>query len=310
MIIYISSNIYSFIKLDNDICFESSLKHDEVKLNCSHDFFLTANPINNNDFLPTCAKILVTQNKITCENKNIILIKHDSFTYEIIVIFEKINKNLLFFEKNIEKNIKLTIFSNEVIIQKEKEFHRQSLNFMFSNFDFIDKQNYLYLIFYTEEKVNLIIYDKQNSNFTCHSCNKLVNNTTSLTLITKNLDYIKSYSLLEITLNDCGKNYSIAKKYTIDKISTNENIIPFAFIQAIKIKDFPLARKYLSQEFSNSLQDEHLKNFFGGFIKPVAPKIELPKSSLSLIYKKNEMLFAKHFTFSFENGKIIDISEH
>lgn len=310
MIIYISSNIYSFIRLDKDICFESSLKHDEIKLNCSHDFFLTATPINNNDFLPTYAKVIVSQNKITCENKNIVIIKHDLLTYEIIVLFEKMNKNSLFFEKNIEKNIKLTIFSSEVVIQKEKEFHKKSINFIFSDFDFIDKANYLYLIFYNNNKVNLLIYDKQSSSFMHHSCNKLVSNSDKLTLITKNLDYIKSYSLLEISLSDNIKIYSIAKKYSTDKISTNENIIPFAFIQAIKIKDFSLARKYLSQQFSNSLQDEHLENFFGNFIKPVVPKVKLPKNSLSLIYKKDELLFAKHFTFTFENGKIIDISEH
>ncbi len=308
MIFYISSSIYSFIKIDDKLSFESSREIEEVKLESTSSFLISATPINNNEFMPTLAKVVICASKVTCESKNIILIKHNTFTYEIIVLFEKAPSNLLVYQNKLDNKSSVIVLASEIAIQKENKYFKQPLPFSFSDFDLIEKQNYIYFIFSNTTCAHLVVFNKETTSFFLHNCDKMKKDEHSLYLVTKNNDFIKSYSTLTISLKDYEKNYLVAKKYAVDKLATNKNVIPFAFMQAIKIRDFALARKYLSPSFSNSLQDEHLINFFGDFIKAVAPKVDLPPLSLSLIYKKENLLFAKHFCFSIEDNKIIDIS--
>lgn len=80
-----------------------------------------------------------------------------------------------------------------------------------------------------------------------------------------------------------------------------------AFFEAVREKDFELAKSYLTEEFSRKLKTAHFKEFFGEFdqIKPI---IENNQHKIALIKKSSPYCQkAKVFTLTFENNLIADI---
>lgn len=310
MIIYISSTIYSFVKINEDIHFESSNDLPQIKLKTQASFFVCATPIDNNSYQTTNAKILVSDSSVTSENKNIVIIKHNSFTYEILILFNKSSSGTLFYKNKLNNKDEILVFSNQAIIQKQDKLIKQDINFLFSDVNLLEKQKFVYLIFSDKESAHLIIFNKDENSFSNYSCDTLSINNEKITLINKNKDYNKTYSVSEINLLDNSFNNYQSKKQTNDRICINENIIPYAFMQAIKFKNFDLARKYLTQEFSDSLLDSHLENFFGNFLKASKPKISLPPYSITLTYFSKSVFTTRHFTFTYKDNKITNIYEN
>lgn len=311
MIIYLSSTIYSFVKIDDNIHFESSNELPQTKLKTQTSFFICAAPIDNNSYQTTNAKILVSNSSVTSENKNIIIIKHNSFTYEILILFDKSSSSTLFYKNKLNNNKdEILVFSNQAIVQKQDKLIKQDINFLFSDVNLIEKQKFVYLIFSDKESAHLMIFNKDKNLFITYSCDNLSINDEKIILISKNNDYNKTYSVSEIKLLDNSFNHYQSKKHPSDRICINENIIPYTFMQAIKFKDFTLARKYLTQEFSESLLDSHLEDFFGNFLKVSKPKIPLPPYSVTLIYFNKPVFTTRHFTFTYKDNKITNIYEN
>jgi len=81
----------------------------------------------------------------------------------------------------------------------------------------------------------------------------------------------------------------------------NPKIIPIAFLESIKYRDFDLAKKYLSETLKQSSNDA-LSNFFGDISKI----IPLENSVVGII--SNGMF--KSFLFNIENGLITEIAPY
>lgn len=90
-----------------------------------------------------------------------------------------------------------------------------------------------------------------------------------------------------------------------------KEIVPYAFFDAIKCKNFDVARSLLTEELSLKLSDKHLEKFFGEFLfshQPLSESLE----EIALVYGENPLQkTAKVFSVSFdENDKISNICEH
>lgn len=311
MIIYISSNIPSIITLNSSLHLESSVDIKPIKIEENSSFTLSAQPLDTNNFLPTHSKLVIENGKLICNNENILIIKHNNTTYEVIVLFSYLQNNTPVYKTKLNNKNEVTLYSNEITISSEKEFYKTTLQFNYDNHNIIEKEKFVYFLFGSSTGAGVVIYDKTLHTFSSYSCDKFKLEDETLTLVRKNNDYIKSLKLTTINIKDNTITTTVARKYSSDKIATNKFIIPFAFIQAIKIKEFTLARKYLNSSFSASLEDSHLINFFGIFIKACYPKISLPPYSLSLIKKEGKKLFASHYTFEFDDeNKISNIYCH
>jgi hypothetical protein len=99
--------------------------------------------------------------------------------------------------------------------------------------------------------------------------------------------------------------------YLNDKAKTTNlpELVPYAFLEAVKCKNFVLARNYLQKELSDSLQDEHLIAYFGDFVE-VKPALyeKAATNKLALIYE-DKKTFAKIFVVELEKNKISNFSE-
>jgi len=87
-----------------------------------------------------------------------------------------------------------------------------------------------------------------------------------------------------------------------------KEIIPYAFFDAVKCKNFDLARTYLTEELGTKLSDKHFEKFFGNFLLTHQSLSQNP-DEIALIYEDNPLQkVAKIFTVSQdENNKISNI---
>lgn len=76
-----------------------------------------------------------------------------------------------------------------------------------------------------------------------------------------------------------------------------KEIIPYAFFDAVKCKNFDLARTYLTKELAEKLSDKHLEKFFGDFLFSHQTLSQNP-DEIALIYENNYQKYAKIFSIS------------
>ncbi|MDD2227476.1 MAG: hypothetical protein PHH71_02730, partial [Clostridia bacterium] len=135
----------------------------------------------------------------------------------------------------------------------------------------------------------------------------LDNNT--ITLIKDKKTFARHGELLKFEINE--KNINLALSEPIYLNGKPARIAPFlntiAFFQAIKEKDYVLAKYYLSQNFALRLTPEHFEEFFGEFdeIKPIT---YLGRRKIALLQKvSHNHSIARIFEVVSENDSIKDI---
>lgn len=108
------------------------------------------------------------------------------------------------------------------------------------------------------------------------------------------------------------KNASVTKmqKYTVytqntPTVPANIYAVPYAFLEAIMIKNYNLAHTYLHPSLSQTLQNEHLSKYFGNFID-MSATFDYPQNVLALIYDGTPR-FVKYYSFDLQDNRIINI---
>lgn len=90
-------------------------------------------------------------------------------------------------------------------------------------------------------------------------------------------------------------------------LPSNANVVPLFFAECIRAKDFSLAKNMLCDELKDSAKQEHLANFFGGFLSFDADCWTNEKNVLCFEYQKNNKKYIKKYTFALQNDKIVNI---
>jgi len=93
------------------------------------------------------------------------------------------------------------------------------------------------------------------------------------------------------------------------KITQIKELVPYAFLEAVKIKNFSLARSYLTEELNENLLDEHLEAYFGNILDIVPNVYKSNNENTICIIQDDTIKKAKYFTVSLEKNKISNISE-
>ena len=84
------------------------------------------------------------------------------------------------------------------------------------------------------------------------------------------------------------------------RIVSSDKTIPYAFLEAVKVEDYPLAYSYLSEQLQNSLPQEALQSYFG----KISCFFHVEDDKFLLKNGDNKDLIA---LFSVSNGEIVDI---
>ncbi len=130
----------------------------------------------------------------------------------------------------------------------------------------------------------------------------------SLNLVSWQKDMAKQGYLYKININSGTVSKSLIY-YEPPKVISNQKLIPYAFFEAVKTKNYKLARKYLSSALNLKIADEHFAAFFGKF-SDVTQNYYLPspQTSVALIYDSPSPEI-KIFEIKFTDEKIADINE-
>ena len=174
-------------------------------------------------------------------------------------------------------------------------------------------QNECYIISSKKQLLKqLVIINPKSNKLKSFNCNHFRIENDKITIVTELKDYAKHIKIIELALDD---NLSILDTFfaltSTPKIIKNTKIIPYAFLQNIKAKDFNEARKYLNTDFATQLSNDALTAFFGKFCLILTPQIKSPPLTTCLTYRVCSNYFiARYYNFKFDNAnKIINIEE-
>jgi hypothetical protein len=85
--------------------------------------------------------------------------------------------------------------------------------------------------------------------------------------------------------------------------------VPFAFLEALAVNNYTLARTYLTDELNDSLEDEHLEAYFGDFVEIAPAEYEQNAINKIVVIEENKKRQAKVFEVLLEKNKISNFSE-
>lgn len=152
----------------------------------------------------------------------------------------------------------------------------------------------------------LIVYDKQNHRFLKYEseCFKFEDNQ---------IEFLTS----EETISKHGKHFvincnngklDIAQELVYLKGEPqkvkNNSLLPFAFFEAVKVKDYELAKSYLSKNLKSKITNEILQEYFGEYDKIMPYNFHKEKGNYICLKQNN---FAKVFRLKIIDGEIDEI---
>lgn len=285
-------------------------------------FVISFYPTNDKmgEYLPYSAKFDLKNRKISNKNVEFIEFPNDNLFLIAKPFRLKYPRALSLSSKNLffgSKNHNLYYFKNDLVIIRIENQSKEFINIDYDSEieDIYTKTNENYAILYAKT-----ITDKF---FVCvveYKGGYKIAKKDEFDLLEVKKDKILVYKNLN---NAChhGKTYEIStnKPFVIkenlvynddDFVQKQKELVPKAFFDAIKNKDFSLARKFLSFSLSENLKDEHLKEYFGDFCDTQSGLDEnADYKKIALIYEKNGKKSAKIYNLEFENDKIANILE-
>jgi len=141
---------------------------------------------------------------------------------------------------------------------------------------------------------------------------KIEYNQELITTLEKQNDMAGHGMVEEYEIKDTG----VIKKdsyfvYMNEKPKTTQirELVPYAFLEAIKIKNFSLARTYLTEELNENLLDEHLEAYFGNILDIVPNVYNKNDENTVCVIQDGIIKKAKYFTVLLEKNKISNITE-
>lgn len=102
------------------------------------------------------------------------------------------------------------------------------------------------------------------------------------------------------------KNSELLYLHSGPNFAKNVQVVPFAFFEAVKAKNFLLAKQYLAQDLANAVSMEMLEQYFGTFEKIKPYNFFRDKGYYVCVIGKNH---AKTFRIKMKNEKIEEIEQ-
>ena len=172
---------------------------------------------------------------------------------------------------------------NEEQICFETENYRKSLLLenLYSSYNIYSEKGLVFLHLIGNEEL-LLIFSIKNHSLKIVSGTKIEKIENQILCSKEVNDFANRqvYEYYEISEDEIRqKNIKIKYNLQEPNLTVNPNIIPMAFLEAIKIEDYEVAKKYLCDELRNNTTDEHFKKYFGNF----SSFLNLKNSTLAII---------------------------
>ena len=267
------------------------------------DFFITFMPDNKNLYLP---ETISTNGSQTNSIKVTPFINsHYNLIYSPQKLLQQ-TSDLILFEKIVGDNYIKIVENEETYIVVSNTQKGELLNKKIPALANITSEttNYLFLKCITKQNhYYVLIINLSNNNIIINNEFDIIEENN------KNIKFLKFTNDIaehgEVYVFDKNKilvdNYCVYKN-TNPIFTSNNILIPQAFLECVKYEDFNLAKFYLKNNFTTN---EHIKSYFGN-IKEIHFNPYTNNSINYTILSDNEY---KSYNFEVENNKITDIEQ-
>ena len=158
--------------------------------------------------------------------------------------------------------------------------------------------NNKYYILILDNNYNVIFNDEAD---------KIEESDTEIKILQKINDIAKHARVTVINLTDATKN-NYYVYLNSDALTVNNNkIIPYAFMEAVKVNNYNLARTYLDDNLKHQTDDAHLKAFFTNLKNIYYNNYNINENLINYTVEFENTF--KSLNFSILNNKIIEIEE-
>ncbi len=286
-------------------------------------FTLTFFPLDNKS-LPYSCQVSYENGQLVCSNNLSSYVEFPNKNFELYFVpfIIKYSKPTLICTKTLDTNIGkvcINIFNNnndstcsliQVLKNNEIILEHQTLG-KINNCDIQDKfidngyfvfisgqiQDYEYLL--------VLVVDKSIETNLELIAHQVELHPDCIKTLTKCFDIHKRGKVIEYSVVN-GKfaektNYLVAIN---DNVKIKDELIPYAFFEALKVGDIKKCREYLSDELNESVDDEHLVSYFNDFEEVRQDVYTNEDSSVILIYKNANNYVGKICKLEFKNNKI------
>lgn len=241
-----------------------SVEVDELQ-----SFILSIYPISEkHHIMPNFSvKMRYELNKLFCESDFVEVIPFTNNNYDIVINCSQINPI-----ENIEKVYEKTINNINIVVNNFGKsnicvYKNGTLKYttnIFECFTFNAYSNKDYILIQgSNSKVNNLIVLGPNFNEIYNDKMELVEFTkTNIKVLKKLCDIAKTGKVTEINY-DNGKINSYYVYMDKKNVVNKNELVPYAFLECVKINNFELAKEYLSSNLKNKLTKSTCENFFG-----------------------------------------------
>ncbi len=278
------------------------------------NFVLSCYPLESTQgeiAVPFSAQIEILGGKIISYNDNLTVTDFGNGHFILKAKIPKIIKNsvnLVQFSKILGDNA-ITIHNNALSISNSKRAFYHPLPYILTSATADDLGTLLFISGMTTENTMYGLFLNKNLQIEFDGIADKIEYTDNKIITLRNINDIARHGLVTIyTREQSGfkksNQYSVYTQSTPITPASNE-ALPTAFIEAINIENFTLARSYLHPSLSASLQDEHIRAYFGDFVE-VMPTLNHSLYNLALVYSGNPR-FVKIYHFEIKDNRIVDI---
>jgi len=279
----------------------------------------------NKNSLPFAAVFTKTNQTLKVDKKQITVINFPNNNYLV-----KVKPFLFCYPKTFEIKTKTLNFANlphsitwleneisPIRISNKESFFDIPLTTPITKLNFKTKNNFLLGYGKQDDNKYLVFLLKYENNSYKPCCiltaDILEEDLNTITTYTKINDFAGHGQINTFEIeNEIKQSTTLVYNFESPFIAKHKEFVPFAFFEAIKIKNYKLARVYLTNELSNKLTNTHLKTFFGEFLytsQTLSPTFN--HEEIALIYNNDTNYFAKIFNLKLNNqNKIEDIIEN
>jgi len=202
-----------------------------------------------------------------------------------------------------EKECKIHITEDFVAFEMENQKKTIPLTRYFDDYSIKVIKNFVFLHLVSENEIlwALHLENKTLKQFVGKKIELFDNHLTVVKEVNDIANHV-IYQTFEIKDDDIVvKQDSLKYSFEEPTLVSNPAVIPIAFLEAIKIEDFNLAKTYLEKNLAESTSENHLKNYF----KSITKIIPLEENSIGIITDNNLRIFS----FEIQNSKITEINE-
>lgn len=283
----------------------------EIELDPTEKMTLLVYPVGTKKLLSYAVNIFF-ENGIICDSPYADVFRLNENEFEIEL------KKMTLFSNDFKTLSKQIINGQEVfliqgdpnyfcVLQNDKVY-AQKIDFEISKFDFQTIQNFPAVLGRSGENKFLTLFNTKNNRFfNCFGINVYFENDiiTEIKSLYNTAHHarIRKYKFDQ----DGGAELVVDELVYLDKspnIIKSEKVLPFAFFEAIKQKDFLLAKSYLSEKLAKGLNVDAFEEYFGQFDKILPYHFSQKEGHFVCLLSKKD---CKIFCVEIKDGKIIEI---